>query len=332
MTRAARGTPEVVVKITGAAKVHRGIRGALAYIGRDGEVAMTTDQGTVHRGPNAAEAGTRYLLADAPLPPGTGRKGRPARRETLNLALSMPAGVDPDGFRDGATAFAAAAFPDNAWVLARHDDTKHVHAHLVVRVAGRDGTRLNPRKADLREWREGFAESLRMHGIGANATSRYLRGSPARGQSQSLHHIERRALETVVGGMSPEPSAFTDRLHRGPDTPEQKAAARAATDAARQAARAAYRDRAIALKASASTTDRQIGSSLDAFVNTWPRQPKRRGDATRERFAAAEVARDGVPEGVAHGSRELAADGPARSAGSMPPGPADISRDDGPDR
>ena len=332
MARAARHVPEVVVKITGAAKVARGIKGALKYIGREGEVALVTDQGTVHRGPGAPDTALRYLTDGAPLPPDAGRKGRPARRETLNLALSMPAGVDPDGFRSGATAFAKAAFPDNAWVLARHDDTKHVHAHLVVRIEGRDGSRLNPRKADLREWREGFAEALRMNGIAANATSRQMRGSPVRGQSQALHHIEQRAMEYVEDGVRPEPSTVYDRIRNGPETPERKAAARRAVAAARASAKRRYLERAQALKASGSPANWQIGASLDAFMRSWDPDPPRRADITRARFVAADRVRRGlapVPQPDANDA--------GRAVSNRPPGPplikpAGRDRDDGPER
>ncbi|TAL64336.1 MAG: hypothetical protein EPN79_14420 [Burkholderiaceae bacterium] len=43
--------------------------------------------------------------------------------------------------------------------------------HLVVKVTAMDGTRLNPRKADLHRWREGFAQALREHGVEAAATT-----------------------------------------------------------------------------------------------------------------------------------------------------------------
>ena len=39
-----------------------------------------------------------------------------------------------------------------------------------------DGVRLNPRKTDLRHWRETFAEKLREQSIDANATPGKARG------------------------------------------------------------------------------------------------------------------------------------------------------------
>jgi hypothetical protein len=50
------------------------------------------------------------------------------------------------------------------------------HVHISVRAEGRDGLRLNPRKEDLRRWREVFAERLRGWGIEAEASSQPVRG------------------------------------------------------------------------------------------------------------------------------------------------------------
>ena len=54
---------------------------------------------------------------------------------------------------------------------------------LPFQVEGRDGQRLNPRKEDLRRWREVFAERLRARGIEAEATPQSTRGA--------RHHNER---------------------------------------------------------------------------------------------------------------------------------------------
>ena len=44
---------------------------------------------------------------------------------------------------------------------------KPLHVHFAVKSRGLDGQRLNPRKADLRGWRERFAHYLRVRGIDA---------------------------------------------------------------------------------------------------------------------------------------------------------------------
>jgi len=47
---------------------------------------------------------------------------------------------------------------------------------LTVRTLGHDGRKLNPRKADLEQWRQTFAAVLRDRGVEAEATPRRARG------------------------------------------------------------------------------------------------------------------------------------------------------------
>ncbi len=68
----------------------------------------------------------------------------------------------------------------------------HPHVHLTVKAAGLDGVRLNPRKADLQRWREGFAEALREHGIEATTTSRIHRTTHEQWTVRHLHEVSRK--------------------------------------------------------------------------------------------------------------------------------------------
>jgi hypothetical protein len=74
---------------------------------------------------------------------------------------------------------------------ATHKDEKHPHVHLAVKAVDKYGVRLNPRKADLQNWREVFAEKLRNNGIAANATRRKDRSVVRRPQKQAVKHIDR---------------------------------------------------------------------------------------------------------------------------------------------
>ena len=104
----------------------------------------------------------------------------PGRRDapvSLSIILSMPAGTDPGRVHDAARSFASTLFADrHPYVFALHTDEPHPHVHLTVRAMGRDGERLNPRKADLQLWRETFAAALRDRGVEAEATPRRARG------------------------------------------------------------------------------------------------------------------------------------------------------------
>jgi hypothetical protein len=66
--------------------------------------------------------------------------------------------------------------------MVLHTHQANPHVHLAVRAEGRDGRRLNPRKQDLRRWREVFAERLRELGIEAEASSQVARGSRHRNE------------------------------------------------------------------------------------------------------------------------------------------------------
>ncbi len=76
-------------------------------------------------------------------------------------------------------------------VFALHTDEPHPHVHLTVKMTGFDGKRLNPRKADLRNWREEFALAMRDQGVDAEATPRPSRGIVKKPESQIIRHIER---------------------------------------------------------------------------------------------------------------------------------------------
>lgn len=183
---AARKAPEVMVKISGSGKGVGQLRAHLEYISRNGKLSLETDDGQVVEG----RAAVRDLAEEWKF----GLYGMPEegrRRESLNIVLSMPPGTDPDAVRAAAAEFAKQQFGnERPYAFVAHDDEKHPHVHLCVKVLGRDGTRLNPRKADLQMWREHFAESLRANGIEASATPRRARGTRRKTVTQARYHRE----------------------------------------------------------------------------------------------------------------------------------------------
>ena len=108
----------------------------------------------------------------------------------------------------------------NRYVMALHTDEPHPHVHVVVKAMGEQGQRLNIRKANLREWRRGFAKHLNDLGVAANVTERTVRGvtglrkldaiyRPMRDSKRHSTHLERRAravgVELQSGRLSVEP-------------------------------------------------------------------------------------------------------------------------------
>ena len=127
-------------------------------------------------------------------------------RDAFHLVLSMPTRTDPLSVQRAARDFAKEEFAGYQYAMVLHTfetdpdphPSPHPHVHLTVKAAGLDGVRLNPRKADLQRWREGFAEALREHGIEATTTSRIHRSTHDR---WTVRHL-------------PEPSKQGETLER----------------------------------------------------------------------------------------------------------------------
>ncbi|GAA5235258.1 hypothetical protein FOZ76_05265 [Verticiella sediminum] len=187
-----RKAPEVMVKISGGGKGIAQVKAHLDYISRNGLVELENEDGEIILG--------REAVQDVRDEWKSGQYGLPdngSRRETFNIVLSMPPGTDRRAVNDAIRAFAKAEFGDNhAYVFAIHDDEAHPHGHLCVKALGLDGSRLNPRKADLQRWRERFAEALREQGIEANATPRRARSHPRVTVKQATRHAAKRGKST----------------------------------------------------------------------------------------------------------------------------------------
>ena len=193
IVRTTRRSPEVMVKITnrlGAGKGMVAIRNHLSYISRNGKLELETDTGERLPGRNAIADYSEELkrqIRGSPIPEVSNR------REAFNIILSMPAGTPPDKVQEAAREFLKEEFGDrHRYCFTLHTDTDKPHVHACVLAAPlRKGKRLNPRKADLQRWREGFAEQLRNSGIDANATPRRSRGATNQTQRQATHHARK---------------------------------------------------------------------------------------------------------------------------------------------
>jgi hypothetical protein len=182
------------------------------------------------------------------------------RREVFNIMLSMPAGTPPDKVLDSARAFAKETFEGHKYVFVLHNDTKSPHVHLAVRAERMDGLRLNPRKADLQEWRERFAARLQDRGISAVAT---------RASTRNVKHAPKPIWQAHEDGRGGRPS------RRAVRSPESVAAAK---------------DRAVeawghlqqALAASTSPEDRELSQEVSRYVQRhFVGQEPRRGPAPK---------------------------------------------------
>ena len=154
--RVSRGATEVMVKITGFGKGNALVKAHLDYNTRNGKLELENERGDVFSGKDEV----KEMFKEWGQEFGDGKR-RNNQRDTLNMVLSMPEGTDPEAVKNAAREFAKETFSQNhEYVFALHTDEPHPHVHLTVKMLGFDGKRLNPRKADLRNWREDFALSL----------------------------------------------------------------------------------------------------------------------------------------------------------------------------
>ncbi len=184
-----RRAPQVAVKLVRAPKGIKGISNNLTYISRDGQLEIEDQDGQVILGKEAV-ADLKAEWRDGGMPIAVDS----TMRDAFHLVLSMPIRTDPLSVQRAARDFATREFLGFQYAMVLHtfetdpdpNPSPHPHVHLTVKAAGLDGIRLNPRKADLQRWREGFAEALREHGIEATTTSRIHHTTHERWRVQHL--------------------------------------------------------------------------------------------------------------------------------------------------
>jgi hypothetical protein len=249
IARTIRRVPEVMVKITnrrGGPNGMGAIRAHLYYISRNGKIDLEDQNGN----PVSGQADVHDLV-QMWRSAGRGIEETSTRREAFNVMLSMPPGTDRAAVTDAARAFARDEFgKQRDYVFAAHDDEAHPHVHLVVLARGRDGGRLNPRKADLQRWRERFAQALRDHGVDANATPRRTRGVTQQYEPQSIRHMREReaGIQERAGSLHDAQAVFDAHLPT----------------------LSAWRAVAGALAGSSHADDRQLAKQVAGFVRKMP--------------------------------------------------------------
>lgn len=280
LERMVRRTPEVMVKITGRTRDGGHLQRHLDYITRNGKLVLEGPDGERLVGRPEVQALAEDWRAELAVV-----KSRRDAPVSFSIILSMPAGVDPGRVHDASRAFAATLFGDrHPYVFALHTDDRHPHVHLTVRALGRDGERLNPRKADLQLWRETFAAALRDRGVEAEATPRRARGVVRKAERTPV----RKCRERFERGGGAMPETLKSAL---------KEAAGAGSDERPWETKLRYRQaqirrvlvvEALRLQASKSDKERRLGHDVEAFVRTLPPVATRREILRR----AFEIERD----------------------------------------
>jgi len=259
LARIIRRAPEVMVKVTGSTRDGDHLMRHLDYTSRNGSLNLEGPDGERFEGRAAMRVLASDWAVEAMLEP-RGRRDRPLSR---SIVLSMPRGTDPMRLHDAARAFAAESFGARfPYVFALHDEGGHPHVHLTVRALGSDGTRLNPRKADLEVWRQRFAQALRDRRVEAEASPRRARGVRCRAEPMPVRKMRERWSEQDGRG----PRVRINSHQR--NGPSQRTAApwEAKQTERRERIRRWLTVEAIALSRSARREDRALGLALRGYI------------------------------------------------------------------
>ena len=199
IARTVRRAPEVMIKMLNRGGRDLGsVAGHLRYLDREGELPIETDEGDPLKGKGVSKAllDDWDLKLDARRPPTADNKPRQMGKQPKlvhKMIFSMPAGTPPDKVLAAVKDFAREEFgAKHRYAMVLHTDEPHPHVHMVVKAMGYDGTRLNIRRATLREWRRQFARHLREHSVAANATERAARGVTKPQKRDGIYRAERR--------------------------------------------------------------------------------------------------------------------------------------------
>lgn len=280
---------EAMVKITGRVRDKAHLKAHFEYISRNCKIELENERGEII-------ATKKRLLEEHKDWSDEFGKVRANERHTVNIVLSMPAGTDPEAVRRAARAFAKEQFGEtHQYVMAlQHPGndakSKQPHVHLAVKTRGYDGSRLDPKKADLQDWRETFAEKMQEQGYDVVATPRRSRGVVEKGKRGVVRQIE-------------------DDKKRPGRSRVQAAKVREAADdlAGRSVSQNPYRDQIVQtqteirkgwlagaqeLEASGATDDLELAAKIRAFVASMPKQLQdERGRLKSELLAQVEEAR-----------------------------------------
>jgi hypothetical protein len=260
-----KGHTQVMVKITGSSADVKGLMRSADYIARGGkykkkgeeELELENELGDVFRGVDGREMFRKeWTMGGPPIPEVAsavavidGENPKAPPRQVLKLIYSMPAHVGRDAVTQAAKASIKETFPKHQWVMAHHSDTDNQHTHVLVKMVDMDGKRMNPRKADLEQWRRTFSNHLNARGVEASATRRRVRLKRDKGVSQAVRELRDR-------GVVPE--------HDKTAQPQSEAVRKALANEVRMLR--AYSGIAEVLNASATQTDRDLGGALQASL------------------------------------------------------------------
>lgn len=171
-----RKNTEVVVKITSGSKNSQALSKHLDYISRKGNVELITSDFDRYVGEDEIlEVKRIFKNEGSPIP--LYKEGAKEKRHTINMVFSMKehSTTPKEKLQQATITTLKRIYPNNLFVVAFHADTDNPHCHICLKVADKNGKRINPRKADLSNLRAEFAKALNELGIEATATNKRQR-------------------------------------------------------------------------------------------------------------------------------------------------------------
>lgn len=188
ITATNKKVPQVMVKISGSSKGTDKAQAHANYIGRHGEVEIENEERNIFKGKDDQ----KDLLKswEAMGLHSTDKTG--TRKEAFHIVFSMPKGTNPDSLKTAVRNLVQEEFTGHKYLMAQHLDTDSPHVHVLLSATDDRGARLNPRKADLHNYRVQFVNKLAEQGVEATASRRVHRFKYKDSKEQSAIHKEAR--------------------------------------------------------------------------------------------------------------------------------------------
>lgn len=171
-----RKNTEVVVKITSGSKNLQALSRHIDYISRKGNVELITNDFDKYIGEDEIlEVKRIFKNEGAPIP--LYKEGAKEKKHTINMVFSMKehSTTPKEKLQQSVITTLKRMYPNNFFVVAYHNDTDNPHCHVCLKVADKNGKRINPKKADLANLRAEFAKALNELGVEAKATNKKQR-------------------------------------------------------------------------------------------------------------------------------------------------------------
>jgi len=195
--RASRRVPQAIVKVTGFSHGLHQVLTQFNYISRKGSLPLEKDTGEILSERESLEELATAWSVDFDT--------RIRSRDTASIVFSMPRGSNVEALRRAVRAVGARAFPDHEWVFGIHQDRDYPHAHMIVKMRGREGEKkLRLRKPDLYRLREMYAEAAREEGVQLAVSPRAARGVSNKGLKQAAYHLRKKGKSTGISKAGPE--------------------------------------------------------------------------------------------------------------------------------